>query len=250
MSDTGPLTCIDGNHWAAASRACEACLLADTTWITACCCGEPLRSIRDKVSRASADHCHGVPHSLEANPVLNSTGANVTTVFHSSKASAASDASCIEPKPGCTSASIRGAQLVRVSRTGARPCGVQRARKCITTSRPVTVRCPLCRLRQIFQKKHTHKLETWQHLVLGGISGASAALATTPLDLIKTRLQVGSVTSVRQAVALTVQEQGPRGLFAGLVSPPFIFSNLTPFHSCSMQISSRSTPIFTNIHPS
>ena len=47
----------------------------------------------------------------------------------------------------------------------------------------------LCRLRQVFQKEHSAKLETWQHLVLGGLSGASAALATTPLDLIKTRLQ-------------------------------------------------------------
>ena len=75
----------------------------------------------------------------------------------------------------------------------------------------------MCRLRQVFQKKGSPKLETWQHLVLGGLSGASAALATTPLDLIKTRLQVGSAGSVRQAVALTVQEQGPKGLFAGLV---------------------------------
>ncbi|KAK9827501.1 hypothetical protein WJX74_006134 [Apatococcus lobatus] len=72
------------------------------------------------------------------------------------------------------------------------------------------------KLRQVFQKKDSAKLETWQHLVLGGLSGASAALATTPLDLIKTRLQVGSAGSVRQAVALTVQEQGPKGLFAGL----------------------------------
>lgn len=82
---------------------------------------------------------------------------------------------------------------------------------------PLKVWGASCRLRQVFQKEHSAKLETWQHLVLGGISGASAALATTPLDLIKTRLQVGSAQSVRQAVALTVQEQGPRGFFAGLV---------------------------------
>lgn len=54
-------------------------------------------------------------------------------------------------------------------------------------------------LRRIVQAKTGRdKLPTWQHLLLGGASGASAALATMPLDFAKTVLQCGSSLPVHE----------------------------------------------------
>ena len=64
------------------------------------------------------------------------------------------------------------------------------------------------------------KLQTWQHLVLGGFSGAVAASATMPLDVTKTALQCGNGHSIHQILGDIVKEKGFAGLFAGMVHPP------------------------------
>lgn len=61
------------------------------------------------------------------------------------------------------------------------------------------------------------KLQTWQHLVLGGLSGAMAATATMPLDVTKTALQCGNDNSVRGILSDIVRDKGVSGLFAGMV---------------------------------
>ena len=61
------------------------------------------------------------------------------------------------------------------------------------------------------------QLRTWQHLLLGGVSGAVAASATMPLDYIKTAMQCGSPLGVKELVRLTLREKGASGLFAGMV---------------------------------
>ncbi|KAL3151859.1 hypothetical protein ABBQ38_012823 [Trebouxia sp. C0009 RCD-2024] len=60
------------------------------------------------------------------------------------------------------------------------------------------------------------KLRTWEHLVLGGFSGACAATATMPLDFAKTTIQCGSVQPVSQVLQAALQEHGPAGLFRGM----------------------------------
>ena len=62
------------------------------------------------------------------------------------------------------------------------------------------------------------RLRTWQHLVLGGLSGAVAASATMPLDYVKTAMQCGSPMRVHELLEMTLREKGPRGLFRGWVS--------------------------------
>eukprot|EP00850_Spirogloea_muscicola_P018083 SM000162S02361 [mRNA] locus=s162:179804:181597:+ [translate_table: standard] len=62
------------------------------------------------------------------------------------------------------------------------------------------------------------------HVTAGGLSGALAGAITTPLDVVKTRLQCQGVcgasrfrsTSVRQAMRRIVEEEGPRALWRGL----------------------------------
>lgn len=63
------------------------------------------------------------------------------------------------------------------------------------------------------------KLQTWEHLTLGGASGALAAVATCPLDVLKTRLQTGGSAGqpARGVLAATLRQHGVAGLFAGLV---------------------------------
>lgn len=60
------------------------------------------------------------------------------------------------------------------------------------------------------------KLQTWQHLVLGALSGGLAATATMPLDVTKTALQCGNGTSVSSILSTIVKEKGVAGLFAGM----------------------------------
>ena len=77
----------------------------------------------------------------------------------------------------------------------------------------------MCRLRKVVEgRRGFAKLHTWEHLVLGGVSGACAATATMPLDLAKTTIQCGSSQPVRQVLQTAVQEHGPAGLFRGMVS--------------------------------
>lgn len=76
-----------------------------------------------------------------------------------------------------------------------------------------------CRLRKVVESRRGWvKLHTWEHLVLGGFSGACAASATMPLDFAKTTIQCGSSQPVRQVLQAAVREHGPAGLFRGMVS--------------------------------
>ncbi len=65
------------------------------------------------------------------------------------------------------------------------------------------------------------RLRTWQHLVLGGLSGGVAASVTMPLDYVKTATQCGSPMGVRELLEMTLKEKGPRGFFRGWVSEAF-----------------------------
>ena len=77
----------------------------------------------------------------------------------------------------------------------------------------------LCRLRKVVESRRGWiKLHTWEHLVLGGLSGACAASATMPLDFAKTTIQCGSSQPVSQVLQAAVREHGPAGLFRGMVS--------------------------------
>lgn len=64
---------------------------------------------------------------------------------------------------------------------------------------------------------------TLQTLVCGGLAGSAAAFFTTPFDVVKTRLQTqipGSKTqhpSVYQALQSIRKQEGPRGLYRGLI---------------------------------
>ena len=64
------------------------------------------------------------------------------------------------------------------------------------------------------------KMETWQHLVLGGLSGCVAAITTMPLDVLKTRIQCGMTTGVGVgpigALREMVEEKGIKSLFTGV----------------------------------
>jgi len=69
----------------------------------------------------------------------------------------------------------------------------------------------------VSQQRGGKKLQTWEHLVLGGFSGAVAAIVTMPLDVIKTTIQCGSqYGSTKEALIAVYQEKGVKGLFAGM----------------------------------
>lgn len=53
-------------------------------------------------------------------------------------------------------------------------------------------------------------------LLLGGVAGATAALFSTPLDVIKTQLQCNGFATPMAALQSVVQSRGPMGLMAGL----------------------------------
>lgn len=81
----------------------------------------------------------------------------------------------------------------------------------------------LTSLRRLAQRRRrVTKLATWEHLLLGGMSGAVAAAATCPLDALKTAQQVvvaGTAPTVGMLGTLgtTVRTGGPGALFVGMV---------------------------------
>ncbi|KAK9902064.1 hypothetical protein WJX75_003057 [Coccomyxa subellipsoidea] len=73
------------------------------------------------------------------------------------------------------------------------------------------------RLRKALERRRqVSKLRTWEHLILGGFSGATAASITMPLDFTKTVLQCGSTLPIHQVFRQTVKEKGVGGLFTGM----------------------------------
>ena len=74
------------------------------------------------------------------------------------------------------------------------------------------------RLRHVVSAKRADKkLHTWEHLILGGFSGAVAAIATMPLDVVKTTMQCGTQKrSVQASLMWIYQDKGVKGLFAGM----------------------------------
>ena len=53
--------------------------------------------------------------------------------------------------------------------------------------------------------------------MVGAVAGSISAAITTPLDVIKTRLQTGSMVGSPPAVALRIaREEGLAGLYAGI----------------------------------
>ncbi|KAH7690740.1 Mitochondrial carrier protein PET8 protein [Dioscorea alata] len=65
-------------------------------------------------------------------------------------------------------------------------------------------------------------LSTWQTLVCGGVAGSTAALFTTPFDVVKTRLQTQAPGSLAQyegvlhALCEIARQEGMQGLYRGL----------------------------------
>lgn len=74
------------------------------------------------------------------------------------------------------------------------------------------------RLRKhVAKDREKQKLQTWEHLVLGGFSGACAAVVTMPFDVLKTTMQCGTRRlPLFKALVTTVEEKGVKGLFRGL----------------------------------
>ena len=62
-----------------------------------------------------------------------------------------------------------------------------------------------------------YKPTTIEHLVMGGVAGASAAVFTMPLDFVKTRQQCGAVGGIVGLMKAVVAAEGVGGLFHGLV---------------------------------
>ncbi|XP_072958620.1 mitochondrial aspartate-glutamate transporter AGC1 [Typha angustifolia] len=66
-------------------------------------------------------------------------------------------------------------------------------------------------------------LSSWQTLVCGGLAGSTAALFTTPFDVVKTRLQtqapgtLGKYYGVFHALQEITKQEGLQGLYRGLV---------------------------------
>ncbi|CAK0786047.1 hypothetical protein CVIRNUC_009260 [Coccomyxa viridis] len=73
------------------------------------------------------------------------------------------------------------------------------------------------RLRKTLERRRAvAKLRTWEHLILGGFAGATAASITMPLDFAKTVLQCGSALPVHRVLKQTLADKGPAGLFTGM----------------------------------
>lgn len=68
-----------------------------------------------------------------------------------------------------------------------------------------------------FVSVQVKKLRTWEHLILGGVSGALAATATMPLDVAKTAMQCGGSQNIVRIFQDLIQEKGIAGLYAGMV---------------------------------
>eukprot|EP01026_Neomeris_dumetosa_P082077 TRINITY_DN9328_c0_g1_i7.p2 TRINITY_DN9328_c0_g1~~TRINITY_DN9328_c0_g1_i7.p2 ORF type:complete len:126 (+),score=11.08 TRINITY_DN9328_c0_g1_i7:243-620(+) len=66
-------------------------------------------------------------------------------------------------------------------------------------------------------KKEGKKLPTWQHLILGGLSGAIAGMVTNPLDVMKCSIQTSSQRMpLHVMVPQLVQKQGMGFFVAGM----------------------------------
>ena len=75
-------------------------------------------------------------------------------------------------------------------------------------------------LKRVLRRSQQHDITASQGAVCGSISGAVAAAATTPLDLMKTRVMLGgadgSALGVLSAMARVRREEGALALFRGL----------------------------------
>jgi solute carrier family 25 (mitochondrial iron transporter), member 28/37 len=70
----------------------------------------------------------------------------------------------------------------------------------------------------------------FQHILAGGIAGATAAAITTPLDVVRTRLQTrgdtgraDSYTGLVRTISVVMKEEGPRALVAGMMPRMWFF---------------------------
>lgn len=78
-------------------------------------------------------------------------------------------------------------------------------------------------LKRVWPEK-TNEENVFVHLTAGGAAGAVASIVTTPLDVVKTRLQCQGVNgaerfgsnSISDVVRSIVQKEGPRGLLRGM----------------------------------
>uniref|UniRef100_A0A803P2H9 Uncharacterized protein n=1 Tax=Cannabis sativa TaxID=3483 RepID=A0A803P2H9_CANSA len=63
------------------------------------------------------------------------------------------------------------------------------------------------------------ELEPWETIIVGAVSGGLAAVATTPFDVMKTRMMTAQGQSVSMTVvAISIlRQEGPLGLFKGAV---------------------------------
>lgn len=69
----------------------------------------------------------------------------------------------------------------------------------------------------VAERRVNKKLQTWEHLILGGFSGAVAAIVTMPLDVVKTTIQCGTrKCSTPDALIQIYGDKGMKGLFAGM----------------------------------
>jgi solute carrier family 25 citrate transporter 1 len=77
---------------------------------------------------------------------------------------------------------------------------------------------------RVMAYQHTDKLEHWQSLVIGGLSGGMGPLVNNPLDVVKTRLQKQVVrpgkapkyTGLLQACVVIAKEEGVLALWKGI----------------------------------
>lgn len=68
------------------------------------------------------------------------------------------------------------------------------------------------------------ELQPWQHLMIGGVSGAFGPLCNSPIDVIKTRLQKQKIMpgekpkydGVTGCITTMMKEEGPRAFYKGL----------------------------------
>eukprot|EP01134_Creolimax_fragrantissima_P004927 CFRG4927T1 len=72
--------------------------------------------------------------------------------------------------------------------------------------------------------QQVEELQPWQHLMIGGLSGAMGPLCNSPLDVVKTRLQKQKIVEgqkpkydgVTGAVSTMMKEEGIRAFYKGL----------------------------------
>ena len=78
--------------------------------------------------------------------------------------------------------------------------------------------------KSVMEYTNREKLSSWQHLILGGISGGMGPIANCPIDVIKTRLQRQVLVSgtkpkyigIIQGIGLIQKEEGTMALWKGL----------------------------------